>query len=101
MKQSELERKLHSTSEWKKTVVPWIADHFVFLGFQCANDFMEVRLYDFFNLDYVNNNRAEEMILGLDKLLNPTRKDEFDDYFEQRFEKRTSSQIDQGKKWSV
>ena len=88
MKQTEIERRLHSTSEWKKTVDPWVADHFEFLGFQCADDFMRIRMYDFFNLDCVDNNRAEEMILGLDKLLNPTRKDKFDDYFDQRFEKR-------------
>ena len=88
MKQTEIERRLHSTSEWKKTVDPWVADHFEFLGFQCADDFMNIRLFDFFNLDCVDNNRAEEMILGLDKLLNPSRKNDYDDYIHQLLEKK-------------
>lgn len=65
MKDCEMNKKLNSETLWTDTIAPWITEHFIFLGFKKPRDFMKVRLYDFFNLDCVDNNRAEEMILSL------------------------------------
>ena len=72
---TELERKLKSNKEWKSSTDSWIIEYFEFLGFKCPNDFMKVRLYDFFNLDCVDNNKAEEMILGLSRFLYPEKEE--------------------------
>lgn len=69
----EFREKLNSKTMWTETIEPWITDHFIFLGFNKPKDFMKVRLFDLFNLDCVDNNRAEEIILGLSHLLYPER----------------------------
>lgn len=72
-KSLELERKLNSETEWIEDEDGYIADHFIFLGFHCPEDFMKIRVYDFLNLDMVDNNRAEEMIVYLSDFLYPDR----------------------------
>lgn len=72
-KMLELERKLYSYTEWLDETDGYIADHFISLGFQCPEDFMKIRVYDFLNLDMVDNNRAEEMIVYLSDFLYPYR----------------------------
>lgn len=72
-KMLELERKLYSETEWIEETDGYIADHFIFLGFHRPEDFMKIRVYDFLNLDMVDNNRAEEMIVALSDFLYPDR----------------------------
>lgn len=84
---TELERKLKSNKEWKSSTDLWIIEHFEFLGFKCPKDFMKVRFYDFFNLDCVDNNRAEEMLIALSDFLYPHREDYFD-YYDRLDEKK-------------
>ena len=74
----EFREKLNSKMIWTETIEPWITDHFKFLGFNKPKDFMRIRLFDLFNLDCVDNNRAEEIILGLSRLLYPKRKERGD-----------------------
>ena len=78
MKDCEMNKRLNSETLWTDTISPWITEHFIFLGFKKPRDFMKVRLYDFFNLDCVDNNRAEEMILGLLHFLYPEREERAD-----------------------
>ena len=74
-KMMEFNRKLYSDIEWRKEIEACITDHFIHLGFQCPEDFMKIRVYDFLNLDMVDNNRAEEMVVALSKFLIPDRED--------------------------
>ena len=74
------EGKLLDQSEWKEQPENYITDHFVLLGFTCPNDFMKLRVYDFLNLDMVDNNRAEEMIVYLSKYLYPDREEYAESY---------------------
>jgi len=75
MENKYLEEKLNSKTMWTDVIDPCVTDHFIFLGFDKPADFMEVRLFDLLNLDCVDNNRAEEMILGLSRFLYPERDD--------------------------
>ena len=80
-KEKELERNLQSRTTWQETTDEAICALFRGLGFHCPEDFMEGRVYDFLNLDRVDNNRAEEMIVALTQLLYPDKKqypDRFD-----------------------
>lgn len=81
-KSLELERKLYSKTEWIEEPDGYVADHFISLGFQCPEDFMKIRVYDFLNLDMVDNNRAEEMIVYLSDFLYPDREQYSDVVFE-------------------
>ena len=72
-KLTELERKLCGKEEWRKETDEYLSDYFVCLGFECPKDFMEIRVYDFLNLDMVDNNRAEEMSVALSVFLFPER----------------------------
>lgn len=72
-KVSELKRKLYSDTEWKDVIDNLLYPHFISLGFHCPEDFMKIRVYDFLNLDMVDNNRAEEMIVALSDFLYPER----------------------------
>ena len=58
-KLTKFERKLLDQIEWKTQPENYITTHFVLLGVTCPNDFMKIRVYDFLNLDMVDNNRAE------------------------------------------
>ena len=80
MENANMKEKLNSETLWKESVDSWVAEHFAFLGFKKAGDFMKVRLYDFFNLDCVDNNRAEEMIVGLLHFLYPDREEYYESY---------------------
>ena len=75
---TEFERKLRSNKEWRFSTDIWIIEHFEFLGFKCPQDFMRLRFYDYFNLDCVDNNRAEEMLLALSDFLFPDREEDLD-----------------------
>ena len=68
---SELKRRIRSKKEWRASADPWLIEHFLLLGFKRPKDFMRLRLFDFLNLDCVDNNRAEEMIVGLSRFLYP------------------------------
>lgn len=79
-KLTKFERKLLDQIEWKTQPENYITTHFVLLGFTCPNDFMKIRVYDFLNLDMVDNNRAEEMIVYLSKYLFPDREEYTESY---------------------
>ncbi len=81
MKEKEMESKLRSRTKWQETTDEAICSLFRGLGFHCPEDFMEVRVYDFLNLDRVDNNRAEEMIVALTELLYPD-KEKYSDRFD-------------------
>lgn len=72
-KMLELERKLYSDTEWIEETDGYIADYFVNFGFQCPEDFMRIRIYDFLNLDLIERDFAEEIIERLSVFLYPDR----------------------------
>lgn len=76
----DIERKLLDKIEWTKQEENYVVDHFLFLGFTCPNDFMKIRVYDFLNLDMVDNNRAEEMIVYLSHYLFSDREEYSETY---------------------
>ncbi len=82
MENKNLNEKLNSKTMWTEAIDPCVTDHFISLGFNRPDDFMNIRLFDLFNLDCVDNNRAEEMVLDLSRFLYPDR-DEFSEEPEQ------------------
>lgn len=82
MENNDFERKLNSKTIWVDVIDPCVTEHFIFLGFKRPADFMDIRLFDLFNLDCVDNNRAEELVLELSRFLYPDR----DEYSEETLE---------------
>lgn len=77
--------------EWKKVDTENSCQCFTELGFKTVGDVMGIRMFDLFNLNRVNNNRAEELLICFYRLLYPNRKidegiynDEIDQYFAYR-----------------
>lgn len=63
---------------------------------------MQLRVFDLLNLNRINNNRAEEMLICIYRLLYPNKKlddgiyyDEIDQYFSYREWKKSHKQLDQ------
>lgn len=63
---------------------------------------MQLRVFDLLNLNRINNNRAEEMLLCIYRLLYPNKKlddgiynDEIDQYFSYREWKKSHKRLDQ------
>lgn len=88
--------------EWKRIDKDGICTVFGMLGFKNVGDVMQLRVFDLLNLNRINNNRAEEMLLCIYRLLYPNKKlddgiyyDEIDQYFSYREWKKSHKQLDQ------
>lgn len=75
---------------------------FDILGFKKVADVMQLRVFDLLNLNRINNNRAEEMLLCIYRLLYSNKKlddgiynDEIDQYFSYREWKKSHKRLDQ------
>lgn len=88
--------------EWKSIDKDGICSVFGMLGFKNVGDVMQLRVFDLLNLNRINNNRAEEMLICIYRLLYPNKKlddgiyyDEIDQYFSYREWKKSHKQLDQ------
>lgn len=87
--------------EWRSVDKDNIYSVFDMLGFKRVSDVMPLRVFDLLNLNRINNNRAEEMLLCIYRLLYPNKKlddgiyyDEIDQYFSYREWKKSHKQLD-------
>lgn len=87
--------------EWRNVDKDNIYMVFDTLGFKRVSDVMQLRVFDLLNLNRINNNRAEEMLLCIYRLLYPNKKlddgiynDEIDQYFSYREWKKLHKQLD-------
>lgn len=87
--------------EWRSVDKDNIYSLFDMLGFKRVSDVMQLRVFDLLNLNRINNNRAEEMLLCIYRLLYPNKKlddgiyyDEIDQYFSYREWKKSHKQFD-------
>lgn len=87
--------------EWRNVDKDNIYMVFDTLGFKRVSDVMQLRVFDLLNLNRINNNRAEEMLLCIYRLLYPNKKlddgiynDEIDQYFSYREWKKSHKQLD-------
>lgn len=88
--------------EWRNVDKDNIYMVFDTLGFKRVSDVMQLRVFDLLNLNRINNNRAEEMLLCIYRLLYPNKKlddgiynDEIDQYFSYREWKKSHKRLDQ------
>lgn len=88
--------------EWKSIDKDGVCSVFGMLGFKNVGDVMQLRVFDLLNLNRINNNRAEEMLICIYRLLYPNKKlddgiyyDEIDQYFSYREWKKSHKQLDQ------
>ena len=58
------------SAKWRNADVYNIAKCFIDIGFQNVHEVMDLRVYDLLNMNRIDNNRAEEMLVCLYKLLN-------------------------------
>lgn len=88
--------------EWRNVDKDNIYVVFDILGFKRVADVMQLRVFDLLNLNRINNNRAEEMLLCIYRLLYSNKKldngisnDEIDQYFSYREWKKSHKHLDQ------
>lgn len=88
--------------EWRNIDKDNIYMVFDTLGFKRVSDVMQLRVFDLLNLNRINNNRAEEMLICIYRLLYPNKKlddgiyyDEIDQYFSYREWKKSHKRLDQ------
>ncbi len=91
-----------NSREWKSVDKDNIYIVFDMLGFKKVADVMQLRVFDLLNLNRINNNRAEEMLLCIYRLLYANQKlddgiynDEIDQYFSYREWKKEHKKLDQ------
>lgn len=91
-----------NTLEWRSVDKDGIYVVFDMLGFKSVEDVVQLRVFELLNLNRINNNRAEEMLLCIYRLLYPNRKlddgifnDEIDQYFSYREWKKSHKKLDQ------
>ncbi len=91
-----------NSREWRSVDKDNIYAVFDMLGFKRVADVMQLRVFDLLNLNCINNNRAEEMLLCIYRLLYANKKlddgiynDEIDQYFSYREWKKSHKQLDQ------
>lgn len=91
-----------NSREWRSIDKDCIYVVFDMLGFKKVADVMQLRVFDLLNLNRINNNRAEEMLLCIYRLLYSNKKlddgiynDEIDQYFSYREWKKTHKKLDQ------
>lgn len=91
-----------NSREWRSVDKDDIYVVFDMLGFKKVADVMQLRVFDLLNLNRINNNRAEEMLLCIYRLLYSNKKlddgiynDEIDQYFSYREWKKTHKKLDQ------
>ena len=90
-----------NTLEWRSVDKDGIYVVFDMLGFKSVEDVVQLRVFELLNLNRINNNRAEEMLLCIYRLLYPNRKlddgifnDEIDQYFSYREWKKSHKKLD-------
>lgn len=88
--------------EWRNVDKDNIYVVFDMLGFKKVADVMQLRVFELLNLNRINNNRAEEMLLCIYRLLYSNKKlddgiynDEIDQYFSYREWKKSHKRLDQ------
>ena len=91
-----------NTLEWRSVDKDGIYVVFDMLGFKSVEDVVQLRVFELLNLNRINNNRAEEILLCIYRLLYPNRKlddgifnDEIDQYFSYREWKKSHKKLDQ------
>ena len=91
-----------NTLEWRSVDKDGIYVVFDMLGFKSVEDVVQLRVFELLNLNRINNNRVEEMLLCIYRLLYPNRKlddgifnDEIDQYFSYREWKKSHKKLDQ------
>lgn len=57
---------------WKSIDDYYTARHFTEIGFTNVKEILDLRVYDFLNMNRIDNNRAEEMLVCLYNLFNST-----------------------------
>ena len=89
-----------NSPEWSRVDKDSVSSYFIMLGFKTVGDVMAIRVFDLLNLNRLNNNRAEEMLLCIYRLLHPNRKldegiynEEIDQYFSYREWKKKHKQL--------
>ena len=89
-----------NSPEWSRVDNDSVSSYFIMLGFKTVGDVMAIRVFDLLNLNRINNNRAEEMLLCIYRLLHPNRKldegiynEEIDQYFSYREWKKKHKQL--------
>ncbi len=58
------------SKDWLKQDRSFISDRFTDLGFDCAEEIMELRIFDLLNLNRIDAETAKEMILALYRTFN-------------------------------
>lgn len=91
-----------NSREWRSVDKDDIYVVFDMLGFKRVADVMQLRVFDLLNLNRINNNRAEEMLLCIYRLLYSNQKlddgiynDEIDQYFSYREWKKSHKRFEQ------
>lgn len=91
-----------NSREWRSVDKDNIYVVFDMLGFKKVADVMQLRVFELLNLNRINNNRAEEMLLCIYRLLYSNKKlddgiynDEIDQYFSYREWKKSHRRLDQ------
>lgn len=90
-----------NTPEWRKVDEYKVANAFADVGFRRVKDVVGLRVFDLLNISRINNNRAEEMLLCIYRLIQPDRRidegiyyDEIDQYFSYREWKKKHKPLD-------
>ena len=60
--------------KWRMIDEYKVANPFIEVGFRQVKDVVDLRVFDLLNISRINNNRAEEMLLGIYHLLQPDRR---------------------------
>lgn len=91
-----------TSREWRGVDKDNIYVSFEMLGFKKVGDLIPIRVFDLLNLNRINNNRAEEMLLCIYRLLHPNRKldegiynEEIEQYFSYREWKKDHKKLEQ------
>ena len=82
------------SQEWMKVDEENSSQIFYDLGFRTVNEVLNIRMFDLFNLQDVDNNRAEEFLLTVFKYLYPDKKVDQNIYYNEK------EQEPHYKKWS-
>lgn len=87
--------------EWQRVDKDSVYEVYLPLGIKKVSDVMQLRVFDLLNLCHINNNRAEEMLLCIYRLLYPNQRidegiyyEEIEQYFSYREWKKSHKRLD-------
>ncbi|MBE6780445.1 MAG: hypothetical protein E7545_05645 [Ruminococcaceae bacterium] len=76
-----------TSEEWMKVDEENSSQIFYDLGFRTLDEVLNIRMFDLFNLQDVNNNRAEEFFVTVFKFLYPDKTIDYNIYYDSNKEK--------------